>query len=60
MQRFVVAIALAVLALPTQAGAKGYISLSVCGTNGCPSFLMIDSDRKVAFCEVCGYTRRLA
>ena len=35
MQRFVVAIALAVLALPAQAGAKGFISLSVCGTNGC-------------------------
>ena len=35
MQRFVLAIALAVLALPAQAGAKGFVSLSVCGTNGC-------------------------
>jgi len=35
MQRFVLAIALAVLALPAQAGAKGFISLSVCGTDGC-------------------------
>jgi hypothetical protein len=31
-----------------------------CGTNGCPSFLTIDPDRRVAFCDVCGYTRRLA
>jgi len=30
-----------------------------CGTNGCASFLTIDPDRKVAHCEVCGYTRRL-
>jgi hypothetical protein len=30
-----------------------------CGTNGCASFLTIDPDRKVASCEVCGYTRRL-
>jgi len=30
-----------------------------CGTNGCASFLTIDPDRKLASCEVCGYTRRL-
>jgi hypothetical protein len=30
-----------------------------CGTNGCASFLRIDPDRKVASCDVCGYTRRL-
>ena len=30
-----------------------------CGTNGCPSFLTIDPERKIATCEVCGYTRRL-
>ena len=35
MQRFAVAIAFVALALPAQAGAKGFISLSVCGTNGC-------------------------
>jgi len=31
-----------------------------CSTNGCPSFLTIDPDRKVAFCAVCGYTRHHA
>jgi hypothetical protein len=30
-----------------------------CGTNGCASFLTIDPERKLAVCEVCGYTRRL-
>jgi hypothetical protein len=30
-----------------------------CGTNGCASFLTIHPDRKLAVCEVCGYTRRL-
>jgi hypothetical protein len=35
MQRFPVAFALLALALPAQAGAKGFVSLSVCGTNGC-------------------------
>lgn len=31
-----------------------------CGTNGCASFLTIDPDRKVAVCDVCGYSRRLS
>lgn len=30
-----------------------------CGTNGCTSFLTIDPERRIAVCEVCGYTRRL-
>ncbi|HET9682283.1 MAG TPA: hypothetical protein VFP19_09610 [Candidatus Limnocylindrales bacterium] len=30
-----------------------------CGTNGCASFLMIDPQRRIARCEVCGFTRRL-
>jgi hypothetical protein len=30
-----------------------------CRTNGCPSTLVIDPVRNVAYCEVCGYTRRL-
>ena len=30
-----------------------------CSTNGCTSFLVIDTDRRIAACEVCGYTRRL-
>jgi hypothetical protein len=30
-----------------------------CGTNCCASFMTIDADRKVASCDVCGYTRRL-
>jgi hypothetical protein len=35
MHRFALAIALAAIALPAHAGAKGFISLSVCGTNAC-------------------------
>jgi len=31
-----------------------------CGTNGCASFLTIDPERKLAICEVCGFTRRLS
>lgn len=30
-----------------------------CGTNGCASFLDIDSQAGVARCSICGYTRRL-
>ncbi|HJW21897.1 MAG TPA: hypothetical protein VJ506_05665 [Candidatus Limnocylindrales bacterium] len=30
-----------------------------CGTNGCASFLTIDPDRRIAVCEVCGFTRHL-
>jgi hypothetical protein len=30
-----------------------------CRTNGCASFLTVDPERKVAICEVCGYTRHL-
>jgi hypothetical protein len=31
-----------------------------CSTNGCPSFLEIDPQRRVATCNVCGYQRRLS
>jgi hypothetical protein len=31
-----------------------------CATNGCPSTLLIDAGRQLAYCEICGYTRRLS
>ena len=31
-----------------------------CSTNGCTSFLELDSERGVATCQVCGYERRLS
>jgi hypothetical protein len=31
-----------------------------CSTNGCTSFLEIDTENKVATCQVCGYQRRLS
>jgi hypothetical protein len=31
-----------------------------CSTNGCASFLEIDTDRHIATCPVCGYERRLS
>jgi len=30
-----------------------------CATNGCTSFLVLDDTAGVAYCEICGYTRRL-
>ncbi len=30
-----------------------------CRTNGCASFLDVDTERGVASCPVCGFTRRL-
>jgi hypothetical protein len=30
-----------------------------CATNGCTSFLVIDELGGVAYCEICGYTRKL-
>ena len=30
-----------------------------CATNGCTSYLVVDEIGQVAFCEICGYTRRL-
>lgn len=30
-----------------------------CGTNGCASFLDLDTEAGVATCHICGYTRRL-
>ncbi|HEY4188903.1 MAG TPA: hypothetical protein VGM28_00650 [Candidatus Limnocylindrales bacterium] len=30
-----------------------------CATNGCTSYLVVDEFGGVAFCEICGYTRRL-
>ena len=30
-----------------------------CGTNGCTSYLVVDSAAGIARCEICGYTRRL-
>jgi hypothetical protein len=35
MKRLLPLVAVAALALPAQAGAKGFVSLSVCGTDGC-------------------------
>jgi len=35
MKRLLLVLAIALLALPASAGAKGLVSLSVCGTNGC-------------------------
>src|SRR5437867_3867596 len=35
MKRLLPALATVALALPAQAGAKEFVSLSVCGTNGC-------------------------
>lgn len=31
-----------------------------CSTNGCASFLEIDTDTGVATCHVCGFQRRLS
>jgi hypothetical protein len=31
-----------------------------CATNGCTSFLVIDELGSVAYCEICGYSRRLS
>jgi hypothetical protein len=31
-----------------------------CSTNGCTSFLEIDTENKVATCNVCGYQRHLS
>jgi len=31
-----------------------------CSTNGCTSFLVIDEIGQVAYCEICGYVRRLS
>ncbi|HEY5434157.1 MAG TPA: hypothetical protein VIK13_02890 [Candidatus Limnocylindrales bacterium] len=30
-----------------------------CATNGCTSFLVVDELGGVAYCEICGYTRKL-
>ena len=30
-----------------------------CATNGCTSFLVIDELGGVAYCEICGYTRKV-
>jgi len=30
----------------------------MCSTNGCPTYLTVDSRTGVAHCEICGYTRR--
>jgi hypothetical protein len=31
-----------------------------CATNGCTTYLVVDEIGQVAYCEICGYTRRLA
>ncbi|MHB8892799.1 MAG: hypothetical protein ACYC65_12225 [Candidatus Limnocylindrales bacterium] len=31
-----------------------------CSTNGCTSFLVVDELGGVAFCEICGYVRKLS
>ena len=30
-----------------------------CATNGCATTLTLDPERRIASCEVCGFTRRL-
>lgn len=30
-----------------------------CATNGCTSYLVVDDFGQVAYCEICGYTRKL-
>ena len=30
-----------------------------CATNGCTSFLVVDELGGVAYCEICGYTRKV-
>jgi hypothetical protein len=30
-----------------------------CATNGCTSYLVVDEIGQVAYCEICGYTRKL-
>ena len=30
-----------------------------CATNGCTTYLVVDELGQVAYCEICGYTRRL-
>ena len=30
-----------------------------CSTNGCTSYLTVDSTSGVAHCDICGFTRRL-
>ena len=31
----------------------------LCSTNGCTTYLTVDSTTGTAHCEICGYTRRL-
>lgn len=31
-----------------------------CGTNGCPTHLVVDEANGVASCPICGYRRRVA
>lgn len=31
-----------------------------CGTNGCASFLVLDTATGIATCSICGYVRRLS
>jgi len=30
-----------------------------CATNGCTSYLVVDEAARRAYCEICGYARRL-
>ncbi len=30
----------------------------LCNTNGCTTFLEVDTDRQVAVCPICGYVRQ--
>jgi hypothetical protein len=32
---------------------------TLCNTNGCTTYLTVDSATGTAQCEICGYTRRL-
>ncbi len=31
-----------------------------CATNGCTTYLTVDSERRIAYCVICGYERRLS
>ena len=37
----------------------GHSNKLYCATNGCTSYLVVDELGGVAYCEICGYTRRL-
>ena len=42
----------------TNAAAAAKVGRIFCSTNGCPSFLVIDTRTDTAVCPICGFTRR--